>query len=138
MPLFPPCPAGPHAALAARLALGVACATVLLLVACGSTPRGGGPRGGPLIPDRGDGVGPRPPANLEQVPDAVPRVERVPPGGPNRPYEVFGRSYTPITNDRPFTNDRPITNERPVAKDRPVTTDVSDDPEATTLPPERE
>jgi len=76
---------------------------VLLLAACGSTPRGGGPRGGPLIPDRGDGVGPRPPTNLEQVPDAVPRIERVPPGGPNRPYEVFGRSYTPITNERPFS-----------------------------------
>lgn len=75
----------------------------LLLTACGSTPRGGGPRGGPLIPERGDGVGPRPPANLDQVPDAVPRIERVPPGGPNRPYEVFGRSYTPITNDRPFS-----------------------------------
>lgn len=81
----------------------MACAAVLALAACGSTPRGGGPRGGPLVPERGDGVGPKPPANLDQVPDAVPRIERAPPGGPNRPYEVFGRSYTPITNDRPFS-----------------------------------
>jgi rare lipoprotein A len=81
----------------------VVCAAVLALAGCGSTPRGGGPRGGPLLPERGDGVGPRPPANLDQVPDAVPRIERIPPGGPNRPYEVFGRSYTPITNDRPFS-----------------------------------
>lgn len=102
MRLFPSCPSGPRAAFAAHLARGVACAALLALVACGSTPRGGGPRGGPLIPERGDGVGPRPPANLDQVPDAVPRVERVPPGGPNRPYEVFGRSYTPFTNERPF------------------------------------
>lgn len=103
MPLFPSCPPGPRAAFAAQLAWGVACATVLALAACGSTPRGGGPRGGPLIPERGDGVGPKPPANLDQVPDAVPRVERIPPGGPNRPYEVFGRSYTPFTHDRPFS-----------------------------------
>lgn len=88
---------------AACLARGLACAAMLALAACGSTPRGGGPRGGPLIPERGDGVGPKPPANLDQVPDAVPRSERIPPGGPNRPYEVFGRSYTPITNERPFS-----------------------------------
>jgi len=103
MTLFPSCPPGPRTAIVVALAKGLACATVLALAACGSTPRGGGPRGGPLVPERGDGVGPRPPANLDQVPDAVPRVERIPPGGPNRPYEVFGRSYTPITNDRPFS-----------------------------------
>ena len=103
MPLFSSCQPGPRAAFAASLAKGLACATVLALAACGSTPRGGGPRGGPLIPERGDGVGPKPPANLDQVPDAVPRIERIPSGGPNRPYEVFGRSYTPITNDRPFS-----------------------------------
>ncbi len=103
MPPPRPYPPGPHAAFAAQLARGLACAAVLALAACGSTPRGGGPRGGPLIPERGDGVGPKPPANLDQVPDAVPRIERTPSGGPNRPYEVFGRSYTPITHDRPFS-----------------------------------
>lgn len=103
MPLFSSRPPSPHAAFAARLASGVACATVLALAACGSTPRGGGPRGGPLIPERSDGVGPKPPANLDQVPDAVPRVDRIPPGGPNRPYELFGRSYTPFTHNRPFS-----------------------------------
>lgn len=103
MPLLRPHRHAPRAAFSAHLATGVACVAMLALAACGSTPRGGGPRGGPLIPERGDGVGPKPPANLDQVPDAVPRSERIPTGGPNRPYEVFGRSYTPITHDRPFS-----------------------------------
>jgi rare lipoprotein A len=34
------------------------------------------------------------------VPDAEPRIEPIRAGGPNRPYEVLGKSYTPITQDR--------------------------------------
>ncbi len=67
---------------------------VLALVACSSTPRG---------PSRSasvrDGPGANPPVNLAQVPDAEPRVEPLRKGGPNRPYEVFGRWYTPLTGD---------------------------------------
>jgi rare lipoprotein A len=37
------------------------------------------------------------------VPDAEPRVEPIRSGGPNKPYEVLGQTYTPLTQDRPFT-----------------------------------
>jgi rare lipoprotein A len=67
--------------------------SVLALVACSSTPRG------PSRASGRDGPGANPPANLAQVPDAEPRVEPLRNGGPNRPYEVFGRWYTPLTGD---------------------------------------
>lgn len=67
-------------------------AVVALLVAgCASGPRAG--RDGPEA---------RPPAGLDRVPDAVPRVEPLRRGGPNKPYRVFGRSYTPMTEDLPL------------------------------------
>ncbi|MDP1532024.1 MAG: septal ring lytic transglycosylase RlpA family protein, partial [Rubrivivax sp.] len=62
----------------------------LLLGACASRP--------PATEGR-DGPEARPPAGLEQVADAVPRVEPLRRGGPNKPYEVLGRSYTPLTAD---------------------------------------
>jgi rare lipoprotein A len=37
------------------------------------------------------------------VPDAEPRVEPLRSGGANRPYEVFGRSYTPLLGDAPLS-----------------------------------
>jgi rare lipoprotein A len=49
-----------------------------------------------------DGPEARPPAGLDQVPDAVPRVEPLRVGGPNKPYRVLGRSYTPMTEDLPL------------------------------------
>ncbi len=61
----------------------------LLLAACGTPPRTSGR----------DGAEARPPAGLEQVPDAVPRVEPISVGGPNKPYEVDGRTYVPLTGD---------------------------------------
>ncbi|HET7528001.1 MAG TPA: septal ring lytic transglycosylase RlpA family protein, partial [Burkholderiaceae bacterium] len=65
---------------------------LLSLVGCSSTPRGGR-----------DGAGANPPPNLAQVPDAEPRLEPVRNGGPNKPYEVFGRTYTPLTRDVAFS-----------------------------------
>ena len=56
------------------------------------------PRGGACAGGR-DGPGANPPANLAQVPDAEPRLEPLRSGGPNKPYEVFGRTYTPLTGD---------------------------------------
>ncbi|MEW6706330.1 MAG: septal ring lytic transglycosylase RlpA family protein [Pseudomonadota bacterium] len=56
---------------------------------------------GPSRPGR-DGPGDNPPPDLAQVPDAAPRVETVRPGGPNKPYELMGRSYRPLTGDPPF------------------------------------
>lgn len=63
---------------------------VALLAACASRP-----------PER-DGAEAYPPANLEQVPDAVPRVEPLRAGGPNKPYEVRGRRYVPMAHDGPL------------------------------------
>lgn len=38
-----------------------------------------------------------------QVPDAEPKVEPIKPGGANKPYEVLGQSYVPLTADEPLT-----------------------------------
>ncbi|MBP5991216.1 MAG: septal ring lytic transglycosylase RlpA family protein [Piscinibacter sp.] len=64
----------------------------LLLAACGS---------GPKTITR-DGAEANPPANLGSVADAEPRIEPIRSGGPNRPYEVLGRNYVPMTQDRAF------------------------------------
>jgi len=63
-----------------------------LLAACGSGPKLGG-RDGPEA---------NPPPRLAEVPDAEPRIEPIRSGGPNRPYEVLGQNYVPITQDRAF------------------------------------
>lgn len=49
-----------------------------------------------------DGPGDAPPANLADVPDADVRNDPLLPYS-NRPYVVFGKTYTPITNNQPFT-----------------------------------
>lgn len=61
----------------------------LALAACSSTPTRDGPEA-------------KPPAGLDKTPDAQPRVEPIRTSGPNKPYEVNGRSYTPVTTDRPM------------------------------------
>jgi rare lipoprotein A len=77
-PFLPNDPPHHHGAL---LALTLA----LLLAGCAGTPN---PRG-----DRTTH------AELLKVPDAQPRIEPLRAGGPNKPYTVFGRSYTPLTTD---------------------------------------
>lgn len=67
-------------------------AAVLLLAGCASSPDG--------RPPGRDGPHPQTPGGLEQVPDAVPRLEPVRAGGPNKPYEAAGRRYEPFTDDR--------------------------------------
>lgn len=47
-----------------------------------------------------DGPGASPPADLASIPDAEPVVEPMR-SGAMRPYEVLGRTYTPITEDVP-------------------------------------
>lgn len=76
----------PFATMAALLA------AAALLAGCGSR--------GPLASR--DGPEANPPSGLHEVPDAVPRIEPIRSGGPNKPYEVLGRSYVPITQDRAF------------------------------------
>jgi rare lipoprotein A len=48
-----------------------------------------------------DGSGANPPANLESVPDAMPRSEPIN-RGTARPYVVMGKSYTPMTSLGPY------------------------------------
>ncbi|WP_183741781.1 MULTISPECIES: septal ring lytic transglycosylase RlpA family protein [unclassified Janthinobacterium] len=102
--------------------------SVLVLTACGTTPQKSSnvplpPSGGkvkvpvrqdptlPALPAAGsgrggyykdDGPGDNPPANLRDVPDAEVRNEPYSTRA-NRPYVVFGKTYTPMTDNQPFT-----------------------------------
>jgi len=68
----------------------VAALLLVVLAACSSTPT----RDGPAT---------KPPPNLEKVPDAQPQIEPIREGGPNKPYALGGRRYTPIDADEPLT-----------------------------------
>ena len=61
-------------------------------------PAAGSGRGGYY---KDDGPGDQPPDGLLDTPDADPKVEPFSKAG-SRPYVVFGKTYTPITDDRPF------------------------------------
>ena len=61
-----------------------------------------GPARTPTEPGR-DGPPASPPPDLARVPDAEPQVEPIRAGGPNKPYELLGKSYVPVTRDAPFT-----------------------------------
>jgi rare lipoprotein A len=90
-------------------------ACALLLAACGTTPPGPAPStpaatapppappSAPLSSKyyKDDGPGDAPPANLDQIPDAVPRLESLHRFA-NRPYTVLGRDYVPATSLRPY------------------------------------
>ncbi|MGX9776133.1 septal ring lytic transglycosylase RlpA family protein [Janthinobacterium aestuarii] len=107
---------------------GLSLAVLLTLAACGTTPQKPAsnnvplPSGGkvkvpvrqdptlPVLPAAGsgrggyykdDGPGDNPPANLRDVPDAEVRNEPYSTRS-NRPYVVFGKTYTPITDNEPF------------------------------------
>jgi rare lipoprotein A len=62
-----------------------------LIAGCATRP--GADRDGPPL---------NPPPNLARVPDAEPRIEPIRVGGPNKPYEVLGRRYEPMTRDAPL------------------------------------
>lgn len=83
---------------------------LVLLAACGAAPQktetrqgaaapvvehgGAAPQGGGYL--AGDGPGADAPANLDAIPDAVPRAEPLHKYA-NRPYSALGRQYTPLT-----------------------------------------
>ena len=75
----------------------VAVALAAVLAGCASGP----PR--PASSANHDGPEANPPADLARVPDAEPRLEPIRSGGPNKPYDLLGKSYVPITQDAPFT-----------------------------------
>ncbi len=70
-----------------------------MMSGCGTTPKAPPTRPGGYYLD--DGPGGRPPANLDSIPDAVPRVEPIN-RGTARPYVVMGKSYTPMTSLAPY------------------------------------
>ncbi len=77
--------------------------TALLLAACGSAPKkppatATGKPGGYYLDD---GPGANAPANLDAIPDAVPRNEPFHRGA-NKPYTVFGKTYVPIVSNERF------------------------------------
>lgn len=67
-------------------------ALLLSVIGCGS------PKGGYY---KDDGPPARPPANLDRIADAVPRVEPLHKFA-NRPYEAMGKRYMPMTSVQPF------------------------------------
>jgi rare lipoprotein A len=80
-----------------------------ILAGCGVAPTrpssGGGvtPRTGAAPRGERDGAEANPPSDLGSVPDAEPKLEPIRNGGPNRPYDMLGREYVPLTDDRPFS-----------------------------------
>lgn len=85
----PPAAAWRHALTASALAL---------LAACGSSPQPGAPTSADV---QRDGPPANPPPDLISRPDPEPKVEPLRSGGPNKPYEVLGRRYTPLATDAP-------------------------------------
>ncbi len=87
--------------------LGTCLAVALWLAGCASGPApgqggGGKPPSSTTISPGKDGPPDRPPADLLQVPDAVPKLEPIVPGGPNKPYVIEGQAYEPIASDVTF------------------------------------
>ncbi len=76
----------------------------VLLAACGTTPKTDAPppvAGGSAKYYKDDGPGDNPPANLDALPDATPRLELLHRFA-NRPYVVLGRAYAPATELRNY------------------------------------
>jgi peptidoglycan lytic transglycosylase len=67
---------------------------------CGTAPSKAPPRPGGYYLD--DGPGANPPANIDSIPDAVPRAEPIN-RGTARSYVVMGKSYTPMTALAPYS-----------------------------------
>ena len=92
----------------------IAVALVALLAACGTptkpppsapAPSTPSPSAPPTSPSTkyylDDGPGANPPANLDSIPDAVPKAEPLHRFA-NRPYTVLGRDYVPATSLKPY------------------------------------
>ena len=78
-----------------------AAALALALAGCGTAPTKPPPPTRPGGYYLDDGPGANPPANIDSIPDAVPRAEPIN-RGTARPYVVMGKSYTPMTALAPY------------------------------------
>jgi rare lipoprotein A len=91
--------------IARRLRFVAAMTALTALAACTTAPKKEGPPAPRSEPStkyyKDDGPGDGAPANLDALPDAVPRVEPLHRFA-NRPYTVFGREYVPATTLRPY------------------------------------
>ena len=74
---------------------------LLSLAGCATRPA---PAPVPITPAIDEPDGPAtPPLDPLQVPDAVPVLEPIRSGGPNKPYEVLGELYKPLPPDAPLS-----------------------------------
>jgi len=85
----------------------LAVAAVLAVSGCAIISRNEAPPAPASAPAKGayykdDGPGANPPPNLSAIPDAVPKTEPLHRFA-NRPYQVFGKDYVPLTGVAPFT-----------------------------------
>ena len=83
--------------IARRLPLLAVLLLALLMAGCSTT----GNRGGGYYEDDGPGSNPPSNAQLDAIPNAVPRIEPLA-SGANKPYVVFGKRYVPDTSEKPF------------------------------------
>ena len=81
---------------------------IVSMTGCGIFSKGPPPAIGPTGASAGaggfykdDGPGLFAPSNLEEIPDAVPRMEPLL-SGPMRPYVVLGKGYVPMTRLEPY------------------------------------
>lgn len=86
-------------------------ASLLALVGCSSPPSAPTPTDKPPVVAKPARVSPQPgadgPPELPgpdpvSIADAAPKVEPIRQGGPNKPYEVLGEAYVPLTKDEPL------------------------------------
>lgn len=98
---------------AARPGLGawLSAACLLALVGCSSTPNAPIKSDKPpvaskparvALPAGADGPPELPGPDPASIADAAPKVEPIRQGGPNKPYEVLGEAYVPLTQDAPL------------------------------------
>ena len=85
-------------------------AMLAMLAGCAGVATAPGGKGGAELPVTGakrggyyqdDGPGDNPPPGLHDVPDARPKIEAYSTRA-NRPYVVFGKTYTPFTDEQPY------------------------------------
>lgn len=92
--------AAPSRRVTARI---LALLVAITLAACSSVPSRSPASSKPGGYYLDDGPGANPPANLDSLPEPVPRIEPIN-KYTSRPYTVLGRTYTPYTQLTPYKN----------------------------------